>query len=229
MPCDAGDSPQALLRWQQVEVWPPAAPLVSRGNPSSQAAVPASDSDGPRNTYLDDGGHPPIGLTSGATPSGPRASTSTALQHEGNAAHSAALQQREGASAAASAGFPNQATWTDGDVAASAHGGMRSHPQYSQHAPAEQARLQSEQSQDDHREAALQDTSPRESSQQSNNLSKGRPQNADGPPEDSDGPGSNDVAPRPGSASQRADRRGNVLEPADLPGNSIGKTNEKVE
>lgn len=227
MPCDASDFPVTLLRWQQVEVWPPAAPLVYWGNYSSQAAVPASDSDGPRNMYLDDGVRAPVGLTSGATPSGQRASTSSAIQHEDSAAHSAALQQREGASA--SAGFPNQATRTDGDVAASAHGGMRSHPQYSQHAPAELARLQSEQSQDDHREAALQDTSPRESGQQSNNLSKGRPQNVDGPPEGGDGPGSNDAAPRPGSASQRVDRRSNVWDPADLPGNSIGKTNEKVE
>ncbi len=138
----------------QVEVWPPAAPLVPRGTLSgSQAVTAQSASDSPRNTYLHDGLQPPPKQASNTPLSDEAASQPDSAQPRNAAAPSTGWQQSNEASS--SSRLPNKVTDGEGHASGMDLDGMHSHPQISKHAPGQQARSVSEQAQlDGHRGSA---------------------------------------------------------------------------
>lgn len=210
----------------QVEVWPPAAPLVPRGVPSSSQAVTAqSASDSPRNTYLHDGLQPRAKQASNAPLSDGAASQPNSAQPRDAAAPSTGWQQSNEASSSSS--FPNKVTDGEDIVAGRDHSGVHSDHQ-SKPAPDQQARSESEQSQlDGHRGSASHSASISKSGQET---SWDRLPQLDDHLEGgaarlhSEVPGNSALAARPGSANHNADKHSSILEPTDFAGNSIGKT-----
>ena len=208
----------------QVEVWPPAAPLVPRGTLSSSQAVtaqPASDS--PRNTYLHDGLQPPAKQASNAPLSDGAASQLDSAQPGIAAASSTGWQQSSQASSSFS--FPNRVTDGEGNAAGMDHDGMQSHPQRSRHAPGQQARSESEQSQLDGQRGSASHTVSDENS--SHEASQDRLAQVEDPLEAGAAQLHSEVhgnSARPRSANHKADKHSRILEPTDLAGGNIGET-----
>ncbi len=116
----------------QVEVWPPAPPLVPRGTLSgSQAVTAQSASDSPRNTYLHDGLQPPPKQASNTPLSDEAASQPDSAQPRNAAAPSTGWQQSNEASS--SSRLPNKVTDGEGHASGMDLDGMHSHPQISKH------------------------------------------------------------------------------------------------
>lgn len=216
-----------LLGITQVEVWPPAAPLVPRGTLSSSQAVTAqSASDSPRNTYLHDGLQPPAKQASNAPLSDGAASQPNSAQPGHAAATSTGWQQSNEASSSFS--FPNKVTDGEEDVAGRDHGGLHSDPQRSKRAPDQQARSESEQSQLDGHRGSVPHTAS--ISKSGHDTSQGWLRQLDDHLEGgaahlhSEGHGNSAIAAWPGSAHHNADKHSSILEPTDFAGNNIGKT-----
>ena len=211
----------------QVEVWPPAAPLVPRGVPSSSQAVTAQSAlDSPRNTYLHDGLQPPAKQASNASLSDGAASQPNSAQPRDAAAPSTGQPQSNEASSSSS--FPNKVTDGEDNVAGRDHSGVHTDPQRSKPAPDQQARSEPEQSQlDGHRGSALHTASISKSGQETyrdrlpqldDHLEGGAARLH------SEVHGNSALAAGPGSANHKADKHSSILEPTDFAGNSIGKT-----
>ncbi len=209
----------------QVEVWPPAPPLVPRGTLSgSQAVTAQSASDSPRNTYLHDGLQPPPKQASNPPLSHGTASQPDSVQPGNAAASSTGWQQSSQASSSSS--FPSKVTDGEGNAAGMDHDVMHSHPQRSKHAPGQQARLESQPSQlDGHRGSAThtdsESNSGHETSQDwlaqiNDHLEGGAAQH-----QHSEVHGN---SARLGSANHQADKHSSTLEPTEFAGNNIGET-----
>ncbi len=210
----------------QVEVWPPAAPLVPRGTlSSSQAATAQSASDSPRNTYLHDGLQPPTKPASNAPLSDGAASQPDSVQPGNPAAPSSGWQQSSQASS--SSILPNRVTDGAENAAGMDHDVMQSHPQHSKHAPGQQARSESEMSQLDGRRGSASRTASersfgRETSQEQH-AQVDDCLEAGAACLHSEVYGNRNIAARLGSANHKADRHSSMSEPTDFAGNSIGE------